>query len=145
MSGQRFTLHAAVYLILKKDNKILLLRRFNTGWRDGMYTLPAGHVDGNEAIVDCMAREAKEETGIIIDPKDLTVVHTVHQIGDKEYIDFYLRTDRWKGTPSIKEPDKADDMQWFSLDDLPTNLLSIVKDVLQRTKNKETFSEFRWN
>ncbi len=35
MSNERFTLRAAVYLILIKDGKTLLSRRFNTGWLDG--------------------------------------------------------------------------------------------------------------
>jgi hypothetical protein len=43
MSTERFKLRAAAYLLLIKDGKVLLLRRSNTGWRDGEYTLPAGH------------------------------------------------------------------------------------------------------
>jgi len=45
MSGKKFTLKGAVYLVLTQDNEVLLLRRFNTGWRDGYYTLVAA-LDG---------------------------------------------------------------------------------------------------
>ncbi len=143
--SERYSLYAAVYLILQKEDKILLLRRFNTGWQDGKYTLLAGHVDGNDSIAATMAREAKEEAGISINPEDLRVVHTMHQIGDKEYIDFYLTTERWEGEPTILESDKCDDMQWFSLDDLPEELLPNVKAALAQYRNNETFSEFTWH
>jgi 8-oxo-dGTP diphosphatase len=144
MSGARFSLYAAVYLLLQREGKILLLRRFNTGWQDGMYTLPAGHVDGKESIVSTMAREAQEETGIVIEPSDLEVIHTVHQVGDREYIDFYLKTAKWIGEPTNTEPNKCDDMQWFLEDQLPENLLPNVRHVLRQLNDKQTFSEFRW-
>jgi ADP-ribose pyrophosphatase YjhB (NUDIX family) len=80
---ERFPLFAAVYLILEKNGKILLMRRFKTGWQDGMHILPAGHLDGNEMVADSMAREALEKSGIIIKPNDLTVVHVVHHTGNK--------------------------------------------------------------
>jgi 8-oxo-dGTP pyrophosphatase MutT (NUDIX family) len=41
---------AAVHLLLIKNDQILLLRRFNTGWQDGFYSLPAGHVDAGESV-----------------------------------------------------------------------------------------------
>ena len=51
----------AVYLILIEDDKILLQRRFNTGYKDGNYSLPAGHLDDNESITQALVREVKEE------------------------------------------------------------------------------------
>ncbi len=147
MSREKFNLHAAVYLVLQKDNKILLLRRFNTGWQDGKYTLIAGHVDGNETIADCMAREAREEAAIIISSNSLKVVHTVHHMEDNgdEYVDFYLSADKWKGEPQNVEPNKCDDMQWFAVNDLPEDLLTNVKSALSYINEGETFSEFKWD
>lgn len=51
MSSERFLIRSAVYLILLKKNKILLARRFKTGWKDGHYSLVAGHIDGNNLLV----------------------------------------------------------------------------------------------
>jgi ADP-ribose pyrophosphatase YjhB (NUDIX family) len=145
MSEKRFTLYSATYLLLIKEGKILLLRRFNTGWQDGNYSLVAGHLDGEESVTKTMAREAEEEAGIIIKPVDLIVVHTMHRNAeDREYIDFFLIANKWEGEPKIMETDKCDDLNWFPLDSLPQNLLPYVREAIKNYKNRITFSEFGW-
>lgn len=146
MSSDRFTLRAAVYLMLMKDDKILLLRRFNTGWQDGKYSLVAGHLDGDETVMHAMIRETKEEAGITLDENDLHVVHTMHRKSNNalEYIDFFLVADRWEGEPEIGEPDKCDDISWFSINNLPKNTLPYIKQAIESLHNKTTFSEFDW-
>ena len=57
--AKRFTLLSAVHLVLIKDDKILLLRRKNTGYEDGKYSLVAGHLDGKESVTTAMIREAR--------------------------------------------------------------------------------------
>jgi len=143
-STERFTLRAAVYLLLIRDKKVLLLRRFKTGWRDGEYTLPAGHVDGDESIRLELCRETMEEIGIIIKPSDLQFVHVMHQRDNHEYIDFYFVAKTWKGEPTNREPEKCDDMQWFSLDNLPENIIPNVKQALAAYAVGEGYSEFGW-
>ena len=66
MSKERLKIIPGIYLVLIKDNKILLLRRYNTGNDDGNYSLVGGHVDDGEAYKDAMIREAKEEADIEI-------------------------------------------------------------------------------
>lgn len=142
---ERFKLISAVYLFLLKANKILLQRRFNTGYEDGNYSVPAGHLDGNEPATKAMSREALEEIGVVIKPEDLTVVHTMHRLTPKdERIDFFLTASAWEGEPSIKEPNKCDDLQWFLIDDLPSNTIPYIKFAIEQYKAKNPFSEFGW-
>src|SRR3990167_6676888 len=102
MAGERFTLRTAVYLILLKNNKVLLPRRFNTGWMDGKYSLIAGHLDGNESVVDSMIRESYEEAGLTIDSQDLIPATVLHRFSpDQEYIDFFFAAKKWQGEPRI--------------------------------------------
>lgn len=142
---ERFSLRAAVYLILEKDDQFLLSRRFNTGWADGEYSLIAGHLDGAEMINDAMSREAFEEANVTIEPEDLNVVHTMHRNSNVEYIDFFLVASKWQGTPQIGEPDKCDDMRWFPKDDLPKNLLPYIRQAFDCYRDGVTFSEFGWD
>jgi len=53
---EKFMVRAAVYLILVKDGRVLLSRRYKTGWMDGMYSLVAGHIDGNEPVGNSMCQ-----------------------------------------------------------------------------------------
>lgn len=53
----RFTLVSAVHLLLLRDDQLLLSRRFQTGYQDGNYSLPAGHVDADESCLQALLRE----------------------------------------------------------------------------------------
>ena len=88
---ERFKIIPTSHLFLIKNNKILLLRRFNTGYEDGNYSVVAGHLDRNETFAQAMTREAKEEAGIDIKPGDLEVVHVMHRKQpNEERIDFFI-------------------------------------------------------
>ncbi|HRO64782.1 MAG TPA: NUDIX domain-containing protein [Candidatus Dojkabacteria bacterium] len=72
----------AVHLLLIKDDKVLLSRRFNTGYHDGDYSVPAGHVDEGETATQSMVREAMEEIGIKILLQDLKYSTVMHRYSD---------------------------------------------------------------
>ena len=92
-----FTSLVAVHLFLVKDGRILLLRRYNTGYEDGNYSVVAGHIDGGEKLRSAMVREAREEAGIDISPSNLRVVGVMHLMEDREYVSFFLHTSEWSG------------------------------------------------
>jgi len=145
MKKERFQLRAAVYLILVKSNQVLLSRRFNTGYMDGSYSLIAGHLDGNETVSEAIIREAFEEAKIKVDKDDLIPATVIHRMSDVEYVDFFFVLDKWVGTPTIGEPDKCDDLSWFSIDNLPDNLLPYVREAFENYKNKISFFESGWD
>jgi 8-oxo-dGTP diphosphatase len=140
--NKEFSAKVAVYLVLTKNRNILLIKRFNTGWQDGKYTLISGHVEGNETLTQAMSREAFEEAGIKILPKNLQVIHVMRRRSNTEYVDFYLTPSYWSGTPKLKELNKADDIRWFSLIKLPRNLLGNVKKALSEIKSHNVFSDY---
>jgi len=124
MSKERFKLIASVYLVLIRNNKILLSRRYNTGYFDGNYSFPAGHLDGNETLKQGMVREAKEEVDLVVVPADLELIHVMdRKIPNDERMDFFFTTKKWEGEPKIMEPDKCDDLSWFELNSLPKNII----------------------
>ena len=142
---KRFKITPAVYLLLKKNGKILLSRRYNTGHEDGNYSLVAGHLKGNESFRQAMVREAKEEVDIILNPDDLEVAHITHKkkiVGDdSERIDIFLIASKWKGELKNMEPDKCDNLKWFSMNDLPENAVSYVRHALKQIEENKFYSE----
>ncbi len=118
----------SVYLLLVRDNKILLLRRFQTGFEDGNYGLPAGHMDGGETAREACTREVQEEIGIVVKPEDLHVVQVMHRKGGHdERIDFFMTAEAYTGEVKNCEPHECDDLSWFALDTLPENMVEEVR------------------
>jgi 8-oxo-dGTP pyrophosphatase MutT (NUDIX family) len=58
---------AAHLLLRREDGSILMIRRANTGYQDGKWSVPAGHVDPDESATDALVREALEELDIKLD------------------------------------------------------------------------------
>lgn len=142
---ERFKLIPAVYLALRRGNDVLLLRRANTGYQDGKYSLIAGHLDGDELGTVAMVREAKEEAGIIVKPEDLKFVHVVHRLGrndGQERVDLFYEATNWTGEVVNVEPEKCDDLSWYPIDHLPDNMLPFVKCVLQDISSGVAYSEY---
>lgn len=132
--------------MLLRDNDVLLIRRSNTGYRDGQYTLPAGHLDGNESAVAAAIREAREEVAVTIATEDARVVGVMHrgpESGqDFEYIDFYVSTRHWHGEPINNEPEKCDKVIWVPLDQLPDNTIPYISSALANHQRDQWFGTF---
>lgn len=145
-SKDYFKIIPAVYLVLRRDNEVLLLRRANTGYQDGNYSTVAGHLDGDELATEAMAREAKEEAGITIDPAKLRLVHTAHRLSrgqvGQERIDLFFETRKWQGKITNTEPHKCNDLSWFNINNLPENMLPFVRQVLSDIARNINFSEY---
>lgn len=67
----RVKLPVAVHIFLLRSGSVLLLRRFNTGFEDGNYSLVGGHLEGGESVPQAAIRECREDVGVEIDRADL--------------------------------------------------------------------------
>ena len=137
----RHTVHCAVYALIIKDNQILLSLRKNTGWMDGMHTLPAGHLEKNASLKEALVREVRAEAGITVHETDLTLYHVMHRYDPhNQYIDFFFKVGYWTGEPRNAEPEKCEYVKWFELDVLPPNTIPHIKAAIGFYKGKLFFS-----
>lgn len=148
MSTQsRFMLKAAVYLIPRRGDEVLLLLRKNTGWKDGFYSLIAGHIESGETAQEAMLREAKEEGGVEIKESSLRFAHVIHRLDqkiiDNDYIDIFFECNDWDGEFINAEPSECAGLAWFSINDLPYNTIKYVKDAIAMCNQEIYFSSRR--
>ncbi len=136
----------AVYLVPVRGKEVLLMRRANTGYADGFYSLIAGHLEEGETVFTAACREAFEEAGLRLTPENLVLAHVGHRRreGGEHYdrIDFYFTLTDWEGEPFNNEPEKCDDMRWCPLDALPANMVPAVRAALANMFRREIISTF---
>ena len=145
MTPERFRAVVAVHLLLLRGEEVLLLRRANTGYEDGNFSVIAGHLDGNETASQAIVREAVEEAGIIVAPADLRFVHVMHRkeaAAADERIDLFFAATRWQGAPEIREPGKCSELRWAALDALPANMVPYVRAALEHYGQHRAYAEF---
>lgn len=123
-----------VHILCEAGDRVLLMRRNGTGFFDGLYSLPGGHVEAGEAVVQAAARELMEETGLHVAAGDLELIGVVHRKSDTNRIDFFVRARTWMGEPEIREPDKCDGLGWFGRSALPDALVPYVRAALDQLR-----------
>jgi 8-oxo-dGTP pyrophosphatase MutT (NUDIX family) len=146
----RFKLIPAAYLFLIQEGKVLLQRRADTGYEDGNWGVPSGHLAGDESATMAAVREAREEIGLNVEAQCLKLVHVMHRRGtdddgkDNERVDLFFELTHWSGEPINCEPDHCDALTWFSLTALPTNTILYIRAALDAYRIGEIYSERGW-
>jgi 8-oxo-dGTP diphosphatase len=141
----RYTVTGDVHLILLDDRgRVLLGRRQNTGFADGCYHLPAGHLEAGESVIEAVIREAREETGIIISPGAIDFGHVMHNSSGGGRIAFFFIVRRWDGIPENREPRKCSELRWVPLHSLPGNLVDYCRAALTAIADGNSFSLYHW-
>ena len=134
----------AAYILVRSGSNILLSRRLNTGYMDGRYQLPAGHVDPGELPSVAAIRELREEVGLIAHPAALAFVHAAYRekpndTGDRLDVFFSLRT--WTGEIANPEPHKCGGWEWHDADRLPADTIPFLRAVLAAIAAGRPYSE----
>lgn len=133
-----------VHLFFFRANQILLIRRFNTGFADGQYSVPAGHLDGGETVIAAARREAQEEVAVQIEPEDILYSSVMHRMEGEERVDYFVHVTKWDGEPVNAEPNKCDDILWANVDHLPANTIPYIRRALHNHRAGIKFDEYGW-
>ncbi len=128
--AERFMTRMSVFVVLQnKQGKLLLQQRANTGYLDGYWDFPSGHVEYGEPIPTAAARELLEEVGVSARPADLQLIHIDQYFLNKNYINFAFLLRQWQGDPAVCEPEKCSAVGWFDVSALPTECTNVVRTV----------------
>ncbi len=110
------------FALIKKGDQILMgLREYRKG--SPVWTYPGGRGQINETMVETLSRELSEEIGV----SKANFVRVIGQKngvkkGDKVYfIECKIFED-----PKLMEPEKFKEWKWFSVNDLPENLIDKI-------------------
>lgn len=118
---------AAAVLLIQND-RVLLVRRVNEPFR-GLWTLPAGFINGGEDPAEAAARECLEETGLSVSVKRVyeIVAGREHPRG----ADFVIVYEAEVLSGELKADDDADAVEWFDKSNLPPLAFRATQKVLQ--------------
>ena len=127
-----------VLCLIHKGDSYLLQDRVKNDWRG--YTLPGGHIEPGESIVEAVIREMKEETGLDIKQPRLCGVKQFPIEGGR-YIVFLFETEQFEGV--LNSSDEGT-MHWVDAEDLSSvNLVNDFDDLLE-VMLTDTLTEFQY-
>jgi len=149
VSIDRHSIIPAVWMIIKNNqDQIFLLRRHNTGWLDGWWTVPAGHIEPMESPSAAAIRELHEETGVMTRLEELNEPLIYFYPADDqthERVSLFFEVKSYTGTPRNAEANKADKGEWFNMDALPENIVPLLRRALIDLPTGMRYSERHYN
>jgi len=127
-----------VAVVIMKEYKVLLGKR-KMSHGDGTWALPGGHLEFNETIENCAAREVFEETGLFIkNIRHGAFTNDIFRENKKHYVTLFVVSEYDHGILELKEPDKCHEWAWFSWSDLPPALFLPLENLLKQGFDPES-------
>lgn len=121
------TLRQAVCVIVHNPatSEVLTIHYANDSWsKEPAYTVPGGKAETTDlTLAHAAARELHEETGLVVDPEELRLVHTIQVRagwdGKGPFLLSVFAATQWKGEPVNAEPKKHLAVAWSPITELP--------------------------
>lgn len=136
--GRAENVELAVLCLIHQGERLLLQNRRKKDW-DG-WTLPGGHIEKGESIVDAVVREMQEETGLTIHSPKLCGIKQF-PIENGRYLVFLFRTESFSG--EVRSSDEGE-MRWISRSELSDFNTVNDFDELLRVMLDDRLTEFQY-
>jgi 8-oxo-dGTP pyrophosphatase MutT (NUDIX family) len=145
MAEHRERFPVVVHILLERadDGHLALLKRANTGFMDGYYALPGGHLEQGESISQAARRELAEELGVeAVEIEPACVLP--YRSGRHQGTNFLFRCHRWVGEPVINEPELFAELVWVARDQLPQPTADWILPALELSGTGGWYLEMEW-
>ena len=137
------TVELTTLCLIYDEGRILLQNRVKKDWKG--YTLPGGHVEPGESIVEAVIREMQEETGLTIRHPQLCGVKQFpiknYDYGEGRYLVFLFKTNQFEGELVSSKEGKMEWVQRDELADVPT--VNDLEELLQ-VMERDDLTEFQY-
>jgi 8-oxo-dGTP diphosphatase len=137
-----------VSVIIRDGKKILFVLRRKTGYADGMYALPGGHVEPQENFIDAAVREVMEEVNVQTQRARLRAVLTSQRFHppDDVRVGIFFEAAAWTGEPKSMETDRMGPIAWFDGSDLPYHkIMDFHAEGLKAITRGDIYMELGWD
>lgn len=160
----RAAVHAVILRMGPHGREVLMGLRQNTGYGDGLYCCPAGHIELGETVEGALWREMQEEIGVTRTHNRLSgqsmplqpalIVEHLKDYGVgaerrfRHYTEYFIEPRLGPAvSPVNMEPDKCAELRYFPLHDLPQNTLPLTRFALEvmRRNPGVRFTSFGWD
>jgi 8-oxo-dGTP pyrophosphatase MutT (NUDIX family) len=140
----RYKITTAVYAVILANDQLLLSLRQNTGFMDGRYTIPSGHLEAGETLAEALARELREEANVTVKKAHLgtTLFRFAASPEFNDYIDFFFVVDDFEGEIRNNEPDKCGELRFVPIGELPENTVDYVLYCLEMLMDGVPYCEW---
>ncbi|MBM3935149.1 MAG: NUDIX domain-containing protein [SAR202 cluster bacterium] len=122
--------------IVDEQGRFLFIRRRD----NGNWGMVEGGVDLGDSIMETLAKEVKEETGLDVVRATLVAVYSEKRFwftnvwgNEHQMVNFVFRVDEWSGTLA-PQTDESTDARFFPVDELPEDHFwyrETIADVLE--------------
>jgi 8-oxo-dGTP diphosphatase len=117
--------------IIIEDERVVLVKRAHPPL-EAQWSIPGGVLEVGELLRDAAVREAREETGLVVEPRELLgvydrVLRNLEQRVQYHYvlIDFLCR----RVSGDLQAADDAAAVRWFTREDLPA--MNLAEDTVE--------------
>lgn len=120
--------------IIIEGSRVLLVKRAHPPIQ-GQWSIPGGVLEVGEMVRDAAIREAREETGLIVEPGELLGVFDRILRDSEQRVQYHYVLIDFLCRPmggELRAASDAEDVRWFTLEELPAlNLAPDTQEVIR--------------
>src|SRR5579864_670954 len=128
--------------IIIEDSRVLLVKRAHPPIQ-GQWSIPGGVLEVGEMVRDAAIREAREETGLIVEPGELLGVFDRILRDSEQRVQYHYVLIDFLCRPlggELQAASDAEEVRWFTLEELPAlNLAPDTREVIRTAFEKLGF------